>query len=51
MDRKQTEETSDRNRQEVDPETQAKADRTIWIINGVMILFIGAPFVVWYFIR
>lgn len=51
MDRKKTEKAPDSSHQEVDPETRAKADRTIWIINGVMILFVVAPFVVWYFIR
>lgn len=46
------EETQQREKQpEVDPIVQARADRAIWIINGVMILFIAAPFVVWYFIR
>jgi len=33
------------------PEELAKAERVTWILYGVMALFIGAPFVVFLFIR
>ncbi len=34
---------------EVTPEQRAKAERAIWILYAVMIVFISAPFVVWWF--
>ncbi len=33
------------------PEERAKAERIQWILYGIMALFIGAPFIVLFFIK
>jgi len=33
------------------PEEKAKAERIQWILYGVMVIFIAAPFIVMLFIR